>query len=310
MLAFLVLMGCRGGGAWLNDTLSCPVDPYDWWGNLSYWADYGDTQRDSPRTLIFELVPGERYIENINGSYNTANGNFDVRVEYAGNYFIRRTRTDPDFENYGTVYRNGNLDVRAKLESVDVLGETRSLVRREERSGCEGEIRIRHGRQTDDGEVLPKYPDEVTEYSIVTDSRVDFDRTTDFGDGWLTESTGYWRGDFTTHEEVNSVHSGGSVYESTVDTDDAGRVQTSWTQEDGDLEWDGEGTQRVDGGEVQTYTVEYQGDDYLTVQYEVDYDGSGTGTETWHRIDKSCETEFDDEGNCERDCNGDCYTEP
>ena len=306
----MVLMGCSGGGAWLNDTVSCEADPYDWWGGLTYWTDYGSTENATPRTLDFSIEPGEAWIQSVNGSYNTANGNFDYLVKYAPDYFIDKARTDPDFENFGTAYRNGNLDVRSKIEFEDSLGEVTSEIRREIRSGCTGELRVRYGRDTDDGEVHPKYPDEVTEYTIATATRVDFERSADWGAGWVEEGEGYWKSDFTAYEEVTREYDDDTAYEATQETDATGKLSVSWTQEGDDLDYDGEYTRRADGSVKASYTVDYKGDKYVTITYDVAYDGSGTGTEVWHRVDETCETEFDDKGNCDRDCKGDCYTEP
>ena len=50
--------------------------------------------------------------------------------------------------------------------------------------------------------------------------------------------------------------------------------------------------------------------DYVTIATDLNYDTSGTGTETWHRTGDVCTTTFYSDGVCERDCSGDCYTEP
>ena len=310
MLAFMVLIGCSSDGAWLNDSISCEADPYDGWGGLTYWTDYGTTESATPRSLDFSIEPGEPWIQSVDGTYNTANGNFDYLVKFAPDYFLSRLRTDPDFDNYGTAYRNGNLDIRERIEVEDSLGEVTRFIRRETRSGCTGEIRTRFGRDTDDGEIYPKYPDEVTEYTIGSGARIDFERTADWGEGWVEEGEGSWRADFTTTEDVTRDYDDGASYEATRETDATGKQNTSWSQTDGDLDFEGDTTRRVDGSVKASYLVEYKGDDFVTITYDVAYDGSGSGAETWHRVDKTCETTFDDEGNCERDCSGDCYEEP
>jgi hypothetical protein len=310
MLVFSLLIGCTQDGAWLNDEVACHADPYDWWGNLTYWTDHGEVAEGSARTLDFSIALGEGWVNNVNGSYNTANGNFEYKVNYASDSFLNKSRTDPDFDNFGTVYKNGNLDVRAKVEFEDVLGDTWSEIRREERQGCEGEVRVRYGVQVDGEEVHPKYPQQITAYTIANENRIDFNRERDFGEDYLESSAGYWKSDFTTHEEGSRDYNDGSLYEYAQDTDATNKRDTAWTWTGNDIEYFGDTTRRPDGSGKASYLVTYKGEDYVTVATDVAYSGAGTGTETWHRTGDVCNTTFDTEGECERDCSGDCYTEP
>lgn len=310
MLVLSLLLGCAGGGAWLNDELACDADVYDWWGNLTYWSDHGEVEQGANRTLAFDLSPGQSWINRVNGSYNTANGNFSYNTNYANGYWLNKSRTDPDFDNYGTVYKNGNLDTRAKIEFEDKLGDTFSQIRREERQGCNGEIRVRYGVNVDGEEVHPKYPQEITAYTIANDSRVDFTREAENESGDVTYSAGYWKNDFTSYVEGTREDSGGGFYEFSTDTDSTDKSTTTWTYAEDDLDWAGDSTRRPDGSTKGSYLVKYQGDDYVTIATDLAYDGAGTGTETWHRTGDVCNTTFYADGVCERDCSGDCYTEP
>ena len=101
-----------------------------------------------------------------------------------------------------------------------------------------------------------------------------------------------------------------NFYEFSTDTDSTDKSTTTWTYAEDDLDWAGDSTRRPDGSTKGSYLVKYQGDDYVTIATDLAYDGAGTGTETWHRTGDVCNTTFYADGVCERDCSGDCYTEP
>ena len=297
---FLLLLGC-GGGNFLGNDLSCQYDVYTWWDDVAMYVDSGETTSEFPNTFSWNFEYAPSYVKNIKGSYSTRSGNFDYTVEYTGDSWLKSKRTSPDFANYGTVYTNGNIDLRSMVTVEDTLGNTSTYVRRDERKGCKGSIKYRYVE--DDGSI-PKYPEEIIEYAIVNAGKVDWTSYDETG-STTDERWGFWTDEFNYVENV-SYDSSQLAYDSWEKTFADGHRESEWSQlnKSNNYLYLGTTVSQKNGDWVDEYTVaEGDTDPFVEVYVERVYAGDGWGT--WTYDDGTvCDVTYEGYDSCEYDCGG------
>ena len=314
MALFLSLLACGPGGNYLNPEQACEYQVLDWWDmDLAYAADRGEAESGSPNNLAFRFEPELEYKQLILGSYNQANGNFSWRTNYASGYFLKNVATDEDYGSYGTIFRNGNIDVRGKYIQTDVLDRTQSYIRRDQRSACEGTMRF---RVEQDNGVIPRDPQKVINYTIVSDDKITWEGTNLLPDNTLEYGVGEFNSDGR-QSEAWSYASGSLSYDRAQELKVGGAlaVEASGNVNGGGESYDYvyEGRREFSGGSVEEMTYYASGTDKViggwTAARTVSGQGSGTavlenGTE--------CKGSFSDWDNCAWDCSAlsDCPAEP
>lgn len=296
-----LLIGCGDGGNFLASDRACQHDPFTWWDDMAMYVDAGDTTDALPATFTWNFEYAPSYIKNIQGKYSTRSGNFDYTVTYTGDSYLKSRRTSADFANYGTVYTNGNLDVRSMVTVEDVLGNTSTYVRRDERKGCQGTTGYRY--VSDDGDI-PKYPDEVVSYEIISDSKVDWESYTESGS--VTDTRwGFWTDEYNQVENIDYDSNSFSM-DSWTKTFSDGKSESEWSQLDksSNYLYIGTTTGSKNGAEVDDYTVAEGNDDpFVTVHSERDYNGDGWAT--WDYADGTfCEVSYVGDDGCTYSCDG------
>jgi len=297
----LLSLACTGdpGGNFLDGNLRCAHDVYGWFDDLTLYVDRGEPKQGASATYAFDFEYEPGNVKSVKGSYSTRSGNFDYAVEYTADSWMVSRRTDAEFSNYGTVYTNGNLDVRAKIVEEDVLGEITTYVRRDERKGCQGWTNYRW--QDDEGN-LPRYPEYTVRYEITSADKVEWTAEDEIS-GAIESSWGHWSSDLSYVR--NTSYDGNSIaYDTWSRTDATGAVNGEWSQVDKNSNRVFVGTRETakNGFSIQDYSVS-EGNDapYAEVHSERNYDGSGTGT--WSFTDGlTCDVVYENWDQCSYSC--------
>ncbi|MED5373608.1 MAG: hypothetical protein VX899_21500 [Myxococcota bacterium] len=250
MVLILGLLACGDGGNYLNRDLACEYPVLDWWeADLAFAADRGEGTRDAPNNLAFRIEPDSEYKQLIAGSYNQANGNFDWLTNFSSGYYIKNLATDTEFDNYGTIFRNGNIDIRGKYIQTDALDRQYSYILRHTRAGCEG---TRRYRQEQENGLIPRDPQYTQDYTIVSADKITWEGTSGTGDNL--------------EYGVGEIHSDG-------------RELSWWNHESADLSYDYSIVRRAGGAlEVET-TGDVKGSDGFSYFHTVTRSFSGATVE-------------------------------
>ncbi|HJN73429.1 MAG TPA: hypothetical protein QGF58_05790 [Myxococcota bacterium] len=305
----LLAMACNPevGGNFLDSNIRCDNDVFGWFDDLALYVDRGEPKEGAEATYAWDFDYEPANVRSVKGSYSTRSGNFDYTVEYTNDSYMVSKRTIAEFGNYGTVYTNGNLDVRAKITEEDVLGNTVTYVRRDERMGCKGWIKYRW--EEDDGS-LPRYPQYEVAYDIVSDDKVEWSAETEVGSG-IESAWGQWTSELAYVRNVS--YDGDTIaYDSWSRTNSKGEETQEWSQVHKDSNYVYIGTTDVakNGFTVEDYTVaEGSEEPYADVHTERNYDGSGTGL--WTFSDgTTCDLTYGADDSCVYTCSdgdsGDC----
>ena len=313
MALFLSLLACGPGGKYLNPELACEYEVLDWWDmDLAYATDRGEGEAGSPNKLAFRFEPELAYKQLILGSYNQANGNFSWRTNYSSGYFLKNVATDDDYESYGTIFRNGNLDLRGMYVQTDALDRTTRYIRRDQRSRCEGTLRF---RMEQDNGVVPRDPQKVLNYTIVSEDKITWEGTNVLPDNTVEYGAGEFNRDGR-QSEAWSYTSGNLSYERAQERKVGGAlaiVASGSVSGNSGYDYVYEGRREFSGGNVEEMVYYSTGTENViggwTAARTVSGQGNGTavlenGTE--------CVGSFTDWDNCAWDCNGvsDCPAEP
>ncbi|MCB9759377.1 MAG: hypothetical protein H6739_06015 [Alphaproteobacteria bacterium] len=288
LLAIALLPGCLGG-TYLDRDLACEYDVFNWLGGLSRHADVGESDGDLIR---FDYPTNEAWITRINGRYNTLDGEFSVQYDYFDGYFM----SVYEAEGYGTVYTDGDLDVLSTVYEEDVLGDSVLYQERHLRSGCDGTIRTRYP----EGSSRTPY---TTNYTIVSDTQVDYDSVIDYDDGGRV--TREWTMNDALDVAGTVVSDADGVnYSSEYTQDVDANFESTWTQESTDFDYVGTTTRDVTGFNVQEYDgVEHgTGNVLFHLRSERNYDGSGTGSYQDFTQDLTCDVTYGSNGSCDLSC--------
>ena len=281
----LMMAGCDSG--FLDRSKACGNDVFAWWGDISWYVDHGEDGS-------FDFTPEPGYLDRIHGSYDFETGDFSFNVDYSGSYFLVRSQGS----GFGTVFRNGDVDVLYTQAYEDVLGETWQIQRREERWGCDGDVE--YFEVEDDGTTGNTL--EVQTYSINSADAVSYQRAADWeGSTWVEK--GSYHADFSrtyTYEAVD-----GSYFEEGKWGSNGGS-ESSWSSTGGDYDYVGVTNNMPSGGYTYVYDGLESGTDDVAFSYDwtYEYDGSGEGTYT--AGDLECELTVKSSGACTYTCdNGD-----
>jgi hypothetical protein len=300
MSILLLLAACQPGGNYLDDELKCGANPYAWWNDLGMYVDMGESDRDKPNVQKWDLEYEPAYIKSLKGKYNGLTGDLEYAINYTGDYYLVAEETVETFDNYGTIFRNGNLDTRAMVRITDVLGNTELQVRRDERKGCYGSTKY---RWVDEDGNLPRSPQYTRDYEIVSDSRVEWSATSEYGDGSVLVEVGSWNSQHV-HETVTSFDSTQLHSESVTKKKASGAAKSVWTQDDRANKWFYEGTtdSNKDGSYKQVFSVTAEGEasPFVTVTIQRNYDGSGTGFLDYG--DATCDRVYTADDSCTYTC--------
>ncbi len=313
MALFLSLLACGPGGNYLNPEQSCEYQVLDWWDmDVAYAADRGEGESGSPNNLAFRFEPELAYKQLIVGSYNQANGNFSWRTNYASGYYLKNLATDDGYESYGTIFRNGNIDVRGKYVRTDALDRTQSYIRRDQRTGCEGTIRFRIEQANG---VIPRDPQKVLNYTIVSDDKITWEGTNLLPDNTLEYGIGEFHSDGRQSEAWNYA-SGSLSYDRAQERKVGGAlaVQASGSVSgNGGYDYVYEGRREFSGGSVEEMTYYASGTDAVIGGWNAErtVTGQGSGLVVLENGNQ-CNGSFSDWNNCAWDCDGvdDCPAEP
>ncbi len=298
MSILLLLAACQPGGNYLDDELTCAANPYAWWNDIAMYADMGKANKNKPNVQEWDIEYEPAYVKGIKGKYNGLTGDLEYAIKYSGDYFLVSEETVDSFENYGTIFRNGNLDTRAMVLVTDKLGNTELRVRRDERRGCVGSTRYRW--VTEDGD-LPRSPQYTQNYELVSDDKVTWDASSEWADGSTLYEVGSWSSQHV-HERVASYALDGYSSESVTRTKANGSSKMVFTDTSTSYVFEGSIETKKSGDFTERYTVTKVSDGslYATVETQRLYDRSGTGT--WVDSDKTCTLTYEVEGACSSTC--------
>ncbi len=307
------LLACGPGGNYLNPEQACEYQVLDWWDlDLAYAADRGEGASGSPNNLEFRFEPELAYKQLIVGSYNQANGNFSWRTNYGAGYFLKNVATDSDYESYGTIFRNGNIDVRGKYIQTDALDRTVSYIRRDQRSGCSGTLRFRTEQANG---TIPRDPQKILNYTIVSEDKITWEGTNLLPDNTLEYGVGEWNRDGRQSEAWNYA-SGSLDYDRAQERKVGGalEIQASGTVSGNDgYDYVYTGRREFSGGTVEEMIYYASGTDAVIGGWTAErtVTGQGSGSATLENGD-TCVGSFSDWNNCAWDCNAlsDCPAEP
>ena len=267
------------GGNFLDANVRCAHNPYSWFDDLALYVDRGEPKDGAEATFAWDFEYEPSNVKSVKGSYSTRSGNFNYNVEFTQDSWMVSRRTDAEFANYGTVYTNGNLDVRAKIVEEDVLGNTWSYIRRDERKGCMGWTKY---RWVDEDGSIPRYPQYEVGYEIVSAEKVEWSAETEIS-GAIESAWGHWSSDLA-HVDNRSYDGDYVAYDSWTRTNSKGEVKAEWSHVDKENSWVYVGTTETakNGSYVEDYTVAV-GSEPAEVEVHIEraYDGVGTGTWTY-----------------------------
>lgn len=187
-LAFALLAGCT---SWIDQEADCEYLVYDWSDDLLGYI----LQGDGSGSFEFDPIDGPR--EEISGEYDPSNGDYEYDVSY-DDYWLDEAHV----EGFGTVFHNGNLDLRHNISYKDVLGDTWSLVNRIQRNECEMRLATwADGAEDDAYTMVGSFEDDETfEWEVeVTDAT--------YIGGWsddLSEWTFYDDGSYRSESETDA----------------------------------------------------------------------------------------------------------
>ncbi|MFT5587103.1 MAG: hypothetical protein ACI9VR_004711 [Cognaticolwellia sp.] len=262
--------------------------------------------------MAFRFEPELAYKQLIVGSYNQANGNLVWRTNYGTGYFLKNVATADDYDSYGTIFRNGNVDVRGKYVQTDGLDRTQTYIRRDQRSSCEGTLRF---RMEQDNGVIPRDPQKVLTYTIVSDDKITWEGTNLLPDNTLEYGAGEFNSDGRQSEAWN--YSNGSLsYDRAQERKVAGALEIlSSGNVSGNAGYDYvyDGRREFSGASVEEMTYYASGTDNVIGGWTAarTATGQGSGTAVLEN-GAECNGSFSDWDNCAWDCDGvsDCPAEP
>lgn len=304
MVLLLALVGCGDGGNYLNSELACEHDVFGWWeDDLTHFVDRGTPVDGAANQVEWRLDSDLSYKGVLLGKYNALNGNFEYRNNYAGNYYLKHAATDETFNNFGTVYRNGNMDVRAKIIVEDRNGDTFSYVRRDVRTKCNGTMAFRN--ELPNG-TIPSRPDTVIDYEIVSVDRIKWEGTIVNQAGVVSYGVGSWYSDGrqeglweTPDGEDNVTTTRKRKTNGSLEVASAGDLGKSGYSFTYDLERKVSGLTIEDEVRYALQTTEER----VRFHYERAMDGTGTGTATY-ASGEACTVSFNGWDGCDWQCDG------
>ncbi len=293
MTLLLLLGGCGLPGHNYLTELSCEHDAYGWAGGLTRWVDAG------PGDGTFDLQPPEVEISSVKGSYDTETGDFSYEVTYAPGYYLVRG----EFEGYGTVYENGDLDILYTETLTDVLDAVYVREVRMERTGCDTT-----GSWTDWFESPEDLDGASRDWNFtatfVSADEVDSEVAYDVGgESYLREATSW--SDFVTDYQT-SVTSTSYTYEADGRVASDATVREDFVQTASDAStYEGFSQQAFDGSTHFEYDYsDADGTLLMSCVFDYAYDGSGEGTCTYTEEagGYDCDISITADGDCTYAC--------
>ena len=278
-MVVLLLAAC---GGWIDQSASCTARPYAWSDDLLAWILTGDGSGE------FDFSPDDNYRDNISGSYDPSDGEFDWEIAYADGFYL----TSATGAGFGTVYHSGDLDLEYDVDTTDVLGDTATTRYRGVRTGGEMSTWAWDPEGASDAAVEEQGTFEASEFA------------------WTgNDDVANYAGNFNDALEVSSGYE--------LDNGDYNQWRTFSPEGTTHITWSGdgadgcvgkglhcEGVQDVafDGSNTYDQAVTEDGDAYADMHGEYGYDGDGKETQTFYAgEDVTCELSVKD-GDCTYTC--------
>ena len=285
VLTGVVIAGCGSDGFKIRKA-SCDNKFFDWAPGLTHHILQGDGDGD------FDYDPTGDALARVWGSYDLNTGDFSWEVATAQNHYLR-SRV---IEGYGYADMNGDLDIVGTTVTTDVLDDSWESQFRIQRNGCEMDERIRF---ESDGETY-----EQVETGTFGSEGYEYTQSTDYED-YIRTVTGELRPDLSYSETAEVSVSGYSRIAEIEGSHATGESREDFVTEDsqGDAPYslDGFIDRFIDGGRHVAYDVSSPGTDTGTWDYEIDYEGNGSGT--YSEPSFSCDLTFTN-FECSYDCGG------
>lgn len=281
MLA-LLLIGCT---SWVDQTPACDLDVYGWSDDLLGHVLTGDGSG------AFDYDPEDIPRQRVSGAYKPGSGNFSYTVGYSGEYWLQQE----EVEGFGTVFHNGNLDLRYEVQRTDRLDEEWTTTYDVERTGCDVVVQTWAGAMDEEDPVVfieeGRYEDALSYH---------WEAETDDAD--------YAGGARINQSRTASAEAKDGSYTSFTSYSPDGTAAQDWEgdcyTDSGDYFCAGVTDTKFNGDVVQEYTVELDGDIVAEMVWEYFYEGGGTGDVTWidGKNEVQCDYEIDEDDNCTLDC--------
>lgn len=270
-----LLVGCS---SWIDQEASCEYDVYEWSDDLLAHILAGDASG------AFDYDPEDAPRNQVEGSYDPADGNYEWDEKYADEYYLKRTSV----AGFGTAYHNGDLDILHTATVTDILEQVSSTVVRLRRDACDMTIET--------------WPEEDPEAVFVMQGSYENDESW----AWSAESASY---SYSGGMRANLSHSSrteakNGTYVSYATTKPAGTTDVEFSGTCGDddsVTCDGTTRYRFDGGSESSYAMAVDGDPYADVVSDFSYAGAGTLTAAFADGDV-CVYEYTPGGECECSC--------
>lgn len=289
LLVPVVLSGCYVGPVFSlvkESKRTCGASFLAWGGGLTYHVLQG------PGDGSFDYEPYGSLVERIEGQYDLKNGSLWWRADYADDSF----RVRDDVLGYGTLWRDGDMDLTYSLDVTLADGGEETVKVRTQRWGCTETIREDRG------------DDRVTirrgEYS--NDA---FTYTREWIWGPLVVESEGTRAKDGSWEESTDVQEGIYKLVFTEVGDGAGHVRRDFSVEDG-RKLNGYWERDRDGSITMDYTSNAPGSKRQSWTYTVSGEGKGGGR--WEQDGATCDLKFNNwnckRRNCSDGTDGECTT--
>jgi len=246
---------------------SCEANFLEWGGGLTHHVMQG--RGDG----AFDYDPEDPLIDRIEGEYDLETGDFHWTTTHAEGGF----RTTETAEGYGTLWRDGDLEIAYDLTVQYADGSERTWQVQTERYGCSELTRT----EDPDGRV------EVVE-STWGDEQVAWVREWIWGPLAITGEGS--RNALGEQSEAGKVKKKERRYRYDEATDVEGRTVHTFDGDDGVRQLKGHWARTRDGVVTMRYTS--QVDEQSPQEWEYTVDGKGAGDGTWTWGEDTCELRF------------------
>lgn len=273
MIFALMLLGCT---AWIDQEPACGQDIYYWSDDLLAFVLTGNGSGQ------FAFDPEDQPRTQVAGSYDSASGNFAWTSTHDEEYYLQGAEA----EGIGTVFHNGNLDLKFTEVVTDMLGKRESTDYRVQRTGCEMTIASWESLGT------------IDDALVMTGKYSGDDKWS-----WTAEDPDYSYQGTLQQDLVRTiqVNADDGSYWSVTTTGPDGVIEQDWAGDCSDYECEGKSTRHFDGRLSSAYTASDGSRVYAESTGEFAYDGSGSQTIEYVG-DTTCTYTYNANGGCNFEC--------
>jgi len=272
LVACVALLGGCGKVFKLKQKKLTCTEPFHTWGaGLVTHVNQGKGNGE------FDYEPLDPRIDRVTGAFDLSTGDFFWDEEFVEDFYVTKNEVD----GYGTIWNDGDLDIEYDVTAELRNEEEHNYRVREQRLGCEMEKWI-----DQDIEGQPD-PTEVWEGEF-TDGGYEYVHK--FGHyGLLMEAEGRTEDDFS-YEETLSYDEDGVEIDWYEEGDGEGEVRREFEERIGGV-LEGFWERKPDGDLEVDYEYTPLGSQKQSWEYELDYEGDGSGTVTLGNV--SCDLDWD-----------------